>query len=211
MSETSKLINDLKSVPDIVAGLGLGIAEAQKALNLSYLESLRTLVGLAQQLMGQQEGGTADEALARARTIMEQTLGQLAPPRYQFTETTLTVRLDLSQTMRGAAQAGIGGVGAVVVSASLAAAFGMDYRAAAELRTVLHAVPAGASVFKDLLGRVEELDAKQVALPPRSELDQKVMEVAGDLSKRLTGKDPPAIGAPGEGRAAPGGGQPASG
>ncbi len=196
MSETSKLINDLKSVPDIVAGLGLGIADAQKALNLGYLESLRTLVGLAQQLMGRQDAGAADgDALAQARTILEQTLGQLAPPRYQFTETTLTVRLDLSQTMSGAAQAGLGGVGAVVVSASLAAAFGMDYRGAAELRTVLHAIPAGASVFKDLLGRVEQLDAKQASLPPRSTLDQKIIDVAGDLSRRLTGSAPPAIAA----------------
>lgn len=193
MSETSKLVNDLRTVPEIVAGLGLGIAEAQKALNLTYLESLRTIAGLLQQLMGREgDAPAADTPAADApgRTALQQVLQELAPSRYQFTETTLTVRLDLSQTMSGSAQAGLNGVGAVMVSASLAAAFRMDYRGAAELRTVLHALPAGAAVFKELLGRAEQLSARDVELPPRSELDQKIVDVATDLSRRLKGPAP---------------------
>ena len=40
----SSLMRDLGAVPAIIADLGLGIAEAQKAMNLAYLEGLERVV-----------------------------------------------------------------------------------------------------------------------------------------------------------------------
>jgi len=47
MSSTTTLIKDLTNVPSIISSLGLGVAAAQKAFNLDYLESLERLFALA--------------------------------------------------------------------------------------------------------------------------------------------------------------------
>ncbi len=178
----SKLINDLTKVPNIIADLGLGIANAQKQLNAGYIESLRALVELAVKL--KPEGGDADSAKFAAELLMN-----LAPPRYQFTETELTVQLDLAQSTDRATQGGIGfAMGAFVVNAAFASSFSSDYRAAAECRTILHAVLPSTdnkALFDALLSRAREIDAAKADLPARSEFDTKVLESAGALAKTL--------------------------
>src|ERR1051326_8660313 len=88
----SALIKDLEHVPEIVAGLGLSIASAQHALNVDYLESVERIVAMTKSLLG-------DAALTNAdsREFLEALIKQLAPSRYQFTETMLAVRLNLAQ------------------------------------------------------------------------------------------------------------------
>jgi hypothetical protein len=143
---TSQLIDDLSTVPSIIGNLGLSIAEAQRALNLDHLNGVAFLVHLAKELVDKKEG-------AAAQKVFEHLLQTCAPSRYQFTKTTLKVRLDLAQSLDvgGAASFGFG-FGAVSASASLSMAFGSDYRAAAEVETVLDAIPLSDIVRNELAG-----------------------------------------------------------
>ncbi len=189
----TKLIKDLTKVPNIIADLGLGIANAQKQMNSGYLDSLRILAAQIASLTK----GLPDKA--EAKTFVSELLMNLAPPRSQFTQTELTVKLDLSQSVDIAGQAGIGfGMGAFVVNAAFAAGYSSDYRAAAECRTVLHAVlPSGdnKALFDALLKSATELHAKDMTLPERSEFDNRLLETTNQLMKAL-GATPEEIPAP---------------
>ena len=125
----SMLINDLSKVPNIVGGLGLAIAAAQKAFNLDYVESLERVVGLIQMLLAGKGADGKDldteqaQRLAEARPAIADMIKALAPSRYQYTETTLSVRLDLAQTKSVDVSAGLGvGYGGIAVNALVRAA-----------------------------------------------------------------------------------------
>lgn len=182
----SRLINDLKSVPNIVGQLGLDIAAAQKALNHDYVSSVERLAAVIRSFLADPKVAVDERA-----DFIRALLVQLVPARYQFTETTLTVRLDLAQSIRGAAEVGLGfGTGAVAFNAALAIAYAQDYRAAAECRTVLHAHVLDANVTKGLLDRAKELSEK--ALDPKEvpQVDKDVMNKASDVFEKLFGARP---------------------
>src|SRR5947209_14711668 len=117
--KVSELINDLSSVPNIIGNLGLSIAAAQKAFNLDYLENIERMFALIKATLGGVKAGdathpaaalSADEQAkvdAMASTIQDM-LKAIAPSRYQFSETTLSVRLDLAQTLQASATVGLG-------------------------------------------------------------------------------------------------------
>jgi hypothetical protein len=179
----SILIKDLYTVPGIVSDLGLGIAAAQKQFNLGYLEAIQVLVAQIKELLG---GDPApDEAKAK---LLSELLMNLAPPRLQFTETEIKVQMDLSQSTDAAGQVGLGfGLGALVVNAAFAFGFSQDYRAAAEVRSVIHAaLPTGENkqLFNQLLQRAKEIDASATTLPALGATDQKIV----DLTKGIAGK-----------------------
>lgn len=185
-----KLINDLSRVPNIIASLGLAIAEAQKQFNLAYVNSLAALADTAAKLAGQ-NGAAAGADGDALRTL----LLSLAPPRYQFTETELVVKLDLAQSTDVSGQAGLGfGFSGVVVNSAFAHGYSTDYRAAAECRTQIHAIPPGDNqkLFEALLERAKTLDANCVKLPDRSALDASILAAATDLVKKLAPAAPPA-------------------
>ncbi len=197
----SQLINDLHSVPEIIAALGLAIADAQKRLNLDYLQALERVLVMALAMTGNQKGVSESNAIV-AKDLTEDEKKQrekfsaellmlvqaLVPPRYQFTETTLTVRLDLAQSLQVGGSVGVAaGVGAVAVNASMSVGFGYDYRAAAECKTVLHAVPPGADIFQALLARASELNNKELKLPEDAQLDKDIRDQSERLFQRMTG------------------------
>lgn len=187
----SRLINDLKSVPNIVGQLGLDIAAAQKALNHDYVSSVERLAAVIRSFLADPKVA-ADERADFIRAL----LVQLVPARYQFTETTLTVRLDLAQSIRGAAEVGLGfGTGAVSFNAALALAYAQDYRAAAECRTVLHAHVLDPNVTRGLLDRAKELSEKPIPLADVPKVDQELINKAADVFEKLFGSKPakPAI------------------
>ncbi len=193
----SKLIKDLSHVPNIVAGLGLGIAEAQAHFDLDYVRSLERLAVLAQSLLKNVPVGDTeadkDRNMAMAGFLKEMLLA-LAPSRYQFTETTLNVKLDLAQTLDVAVQGGVSaGIGAVAVNASFAVGFGYDYRAAAECKTVINAFPMDRTAMSTLLERAKELSNTKLELPPRSDVSTAVEKAAGDVFTKLFNVAPPAI------------------
>ena len=184
----SRLIKDLAHVPEIVASLGLSIADAQHALNVDYLDSLNRIIAMSRSFLGDPELTDAD-----ARAFLEAMLKQLAPARYQFTETTLTVRLNLAQRLDAAGQVGFGvGTGAIAVNAGFALAYGFDYRAAAECRTVLHAHSADTNVMDKLLARAKDLAATAVELPPLHQHEKALTESANEVFTKMVGKAPAA-------------------
>lgn len=193
----SALIKDLSNVPNIVGGLGLSIAAAQKAFDVDYLESIERILALIKIMLG---GKKADaqgnpielddkekESLAATAQIIQELLTKLAPSRYQFTETTLNVKLDLAQSLQFGGSVGLGfGVGAITLNAAFAIAYGFDYRAAAECRSVIHAYPADQAVFTALLGRADRISDKALELPPRSAVDKLLFEKSSEILQKLT-------------------------
>ncbi len=200
-SGASVLVKDLANVPSIVGALGLSIAEAQKAFNLDYLESLERLLAMTKSLLGEKKQGAGDttadlapaerEKLEAFRQLVFEMIKSCAPSRYQFTETTLKVRMDLAQSLDVGANVGFGlALGAVAVNAGLSIGFGYDYRAAAECHTVIHAIPADSTAMQTLLSRAKELNDKALELPERSTVDSKVLEQAATIFEKLVGAAP---------------------
>jgi hypothetical protein len=209
---SDKTIPDqLSSVASIIAELGANIAEAQKQLDATYVRSLTQVLGQLADASGRNsEVKKAEDALAEARITNEPAklkaaqaaldaakaltlpagtldlIKAIGPSRYQFTETTLKVRLDISRSLDLAGSLGVGaGFGAVAVNAALTVGYAYDYQAAAECTTVLHAVPTSESVLKTLLDRAKEIDGQNLTLPARSSADEKLVEQLKVLSAAL--------------------------
>lgn len=195
-SKASKLVEDLSNIPEIVGALGLSISEAQKAFNLDYMTNFEQLVCIAKQL--EQEpifpaGATDPEIAAIKEKIkdfssnIKEFLIKFAPPRYQFTETTLSVKLDLAQTMDVGGSAGFSvGYGCVALNAAMTVGYGYDYRAAAEVKTILHAEPADKTTFKALLDQADKFSNKALTLPERANVDKEIMDQVHTIAEKLT-------------------------
>ncbi len=180
----SNLIRDLRQVPNIIGSLGLAIAEAQKQLNEGYLKSLDSLAVIAKAYLGADETGVSEDFL---KHLVE----TAAPARYQFTETTLTVKLDLAESRDWSAEAGLGfGFAGVVVNAAFAYGYSSEYRAGAEVRTTIHAVlpQDNKTAFDVLLNRAKELADKPLQLPEGSQLDARVVEAMKNVAERVGAK-----------------------
>ncbi len=200
---SSKIISDLTHLPNIIAALGLGIAQAQAKMDLDYLQSLERLVVMAKSLLGGQKasgGGnvtTSEEEqrnLAQFQSVIKDFLTVLAPTRYQFTETTLTVKLELAQHLDVSGSAGLSaGIGAVAINASLAIGYGSDYRGAAECKTVLHAVPTDANTLRTLLDRANQLGTKELSMPQRHQADAAVQSQASTVFEKMVGYTPASV------------------
>ncbi|MCO6493465.1 MAG: hypothetical protein J5I98_33905 [Phaeodactylibacter sp.] len=179
------LIKDLSNVPSILGALGLSISAAQKAFNLEYLENLDKMITMAKRLLGQ-EGLENNQKFQEFNALISNMVLTLAPTKYQFTETTLSVRLDLAQTMSKGEQVGFGmNMGAVAVNAAMTSAFGFDYRAAAEVRTVIQAVPPDIAAFKALLGRAAMISKDALALPSAATVDQNIIDTTERIFSKL--------------------------
>ena len=189
----SKLVQDLSNIPEIIGALGLSIAEAQKVFNLDYMTNIERLIGIAKQLQqdpkipsGKSEA-EVKENIAEFRAYLLDLLKTLAPPRYQFTETTLSVKLDLAQTMNTAVSGGFGvGYGCLALNAAMTVGYGYDYRAAAEVKTVIHAESADKTTFKALLDQAGKFSDKALELPEGAAVDQDIVAKAHTLAEKLT-------------------------
>ena len=185
--KASVLVEDLNNIPNIVSSMGLGIAAAQRAFNLDYLESLERLFALAKMMSSAEAGDLKD--------IFQDIVKAMAPSRYQFTETTISVRMDLAQSMQEGASATLGAsVGAVALNASYTRGFAYDYGAAAEVKTVIDAIPFDPAVMSELLLKAEKFSAKKLDLTRQSEVDVAFMEKSKELldNAGLTPKEEPA-------------------
>ena len=112
----------------------------------------------------------------------------LMPTKYQFSETTLDVKLDLAQSMKGSASGALGvNYGAVSISAAFTVGFSYDYRAAAEVKTVIHAVPPNEKSFQGLLDRAAAVNDKAMTLPTVSAVDSQIYTQQQTLMEKLTG------------------------
>jgi hypothetical protein len=196
----SMLINDLSHAAHIVGALGLSIAAAQKAFNSDYLDSVERLLAMTYIMLAGKKADannkpqdlSEDEKkrLADFADLFKQILTVAGPSRYQYTETTLKVNLDLAQSMDLSANIGLGlGLGAVAVNASLTVGFSYDYRAAAEIQTTIHAMPADNTIMSTLLGRAEKLSETCLTLPDRSPIDQNIIDKSSAIFGKTLGAD----------------------
>lgn len=191
MPDMDRLTGQLYYLPNIIERLGLGIAEAQKGLNADYVDNVGKLMNLIKNFVGADafSGVNDEEKKAEAKKLMSDLLLKLGPSKYQFTKTTLQFRADLSESVDFAGSGGVGfGMGAVAVSASAAIGFARDYRAAAEITTVLDAIPMeeGDAVLTKLLDSAGSLTV--VPLPTGSpEVDQALHDSLGRVATGLGG------------------------
>jgi hypothetical protein len=196
----SKLIKDLNSVGNIIGGLGLSIAAAQRALNLDYLESIERLAAIAIALQhGERPGSTPTKAALTPedRKFVQEFLTKFAPARYQYTQTTFTVRLDLAQSLNVSAGLGIGvAVGAIAVNGSFALGYASEYQAAAECKTVLDAIPPDRdpALVQQVSERAATANAEKLTLPARAEVDQQIVAKSRDIVGKLLGFTPAEVG-----------------
>jgi hypothetical protein len=187
----SRLINDLKTVPHIVGELGLSIATAQKALNEDYLNSIERLVALVHSLLGDPAVVNAPGDKKELAEFLQAILKQLAPSRYEFSETTLTVKLDLAQRIEGSADVGLGAaIGAATVNFAMSLAYAQDYRAAAECRVLLKAYPADSNALDKLNARAQEVSDKSLELPAVKGADKAILDKSSAIFEKLFGSKP---------------------
>lgn len=193
MTQPSELIDDLTTLPAIVGNLGLSIAAAQKAFNLDYLQSVERILAMARSTLGAGTPGAGSEF----RDVVKGLIESIAPARYQYTETELEFRADLAQTLSASGAGGLGvNLGAVAVNAAASVGYGYDYRAAARVRTVIHAVPASNSVLTTLLERAGKLSSEDVDLPKRAEVDEHIYSAMRGIAGTLIGAKPRKVGGP---------------
>ncbi len=174
----SKVMDDLSQVPAIIASLGQAIAESQKEFDINYLKGITALASIAKAFADGTPGVSID--------LLNHLISTAAPARYQFTETTLTVKLDLAQRTNFAVQGGIGfGFAGIVVNAGFALGFSQDFRAGAEVRTQIHAVlpQDNKLVFDALLANAKNLTS--VPLPEDALMDAKVFDAMKDAAKAI--------------------------
>ena len=187
MAKVSRLIEDLGTLPEIIGGLGLSIAQAQKQLNADFVENVERLLDMIGKTLGT-AGTTPDQA---TRDSIEKLLTALAPSRYQFSETTIEFCADISERMQKQTSAAVSFGKAVMLNAAFSKAFGYDYRAAARITSVLHAVQVGADMADDLLKRAEEVGKAPPSLPPATTLDTKLFEGVNGVYNALLGTPAP--------------------
>jgi hypothetical protein len=175
-----RLTGQLYHLPGIIAKLGISVANGQKALNAEYLNNIKMIMAMIHDTIG-------DDAEPGAKAEMvKDLLKELAPSRYQFTETTLDFSADLSERKSSQMQGALGGgFAGVTLSVGYARAFGYDYRAAARITTKLHAIPANEAVVGPLLERAKDIDATKLALPEKTEIEKETFEGIANISSAL--------------------------
>jgi hypothetical protein len=178
-----RLTGQLYHLPAIIGNLGISVANAQKALNADYIHNIEKIMDLIKRTLGNDAVANSEGA-----AVVRDLLKQLAPSRYQFTETTLEFSADLSERKSKHLQAALGaGFAGVTISAGYARAFGYDYRAAARVRAILHAIPADPSMMDTLLNRAGQINLEQ--LPPKYQTEADAFNGLAKIADAVSGSD----------------------
>jgi hypothetical protein len=178
----SRLVQDLGNLPAIVGGLGLSIAEAQKQLNADFVQNIGRLLEMISETLGA-DGAEPDND---SREAIVKLLTALAPSRYQFTETTIEFCADIAERMQKQGELGIGFGKSVMLNAAFSKAFGYDYRAAARITSVLHAMPVGQDMADELLRRASSITPPE--LPAKTALEASLFSNVSGVYKSLMGE-----------------------
>lgn len=180
-NQASRLVNDLSYLPAILGRMGLSVAEAQDELNNGYVQAVAELAKLLGDLLP--KSNTPGQLDPQIATL----LLQLAPSRYQFSETTFDFSADLAESFNAGGSAELRlGTKAVALNAAIAVGFGYDYRAAARITCKLHAMPVGKDIASELLTRVATIDSTQLKdLPNVSPARTNMSTLLESLGKSL--------------------------
>jgi hypothetical protein len=195
-NEMANFYNDLQTVPKLVSDLALSIAEAQRRLDHDYIENLAEF----SKVIGSVSQFAASDPAGAGRFI--ELFRQMAPSRYQFTETVLEVRADIQMSsfkeVSGSANIGIkASVFALAINASYTKRSAYDARSSALIRTTLHAITSD-SIMDKLLPRAGE------EIHPEMPTTQRYAELAEALKALLPARTD--TGATGTGTGAAAGG-----
>ena len=188
-TQASRLVNDISYLPAILGRMGLSIAEAQDELNQGYVQAVAELVKLLGGIP-KPEATKPGETTPPPPSIDPQIatlLLQLAPSRYQFSETTFDFSADLAESFSAAASGALRlGTKAVALNAAMSVGFGYDYRAAARITCKLHALPAGKDITSELLTRLATIDKEPLKdLPDASPARKDTTTLLDNLAKSL--------------------------
>lgn len=170
-----RLTSQLVEVADVVGDLGRNIAAAQKLLNKDYVKNVTALAQLVRETLG---AGASD---ADRASVMIALLKDLAPSRYQYSETTIEFSADLAESKQRSTMVG-GGVTfkMLQVNAAMTQGYGYDYRAAARITATIHAYSD--PQFADrLIARAADVEADAPALPVATALDADIAAAALEL------------------------------
>lgn len=179
------LTQELSGVAGIVGKLGISIATAQKLFNKSYLDGLATTVAIIQTIKNSKNDTTTEQDL---QTIIG-AIKDIAPARYQYTQTELEFHADLSQSLdiSGSASVGIS-LNAVTINAAISGAFAQDYRAAARIKTTIQAISPNVDMI-DYLNRLPANSAPQLP-EDTAEIDREIVSSVGVLMKNTVDMKP---------------------
>ena len=181
-----RMTSQLMYLPAMIGRMGINIAEAQKALNTDYIETLHKVFSVLREY-SHADDGTVNEELAAQ---LEKLLPALAPSRYQFTEATIAFSADLAETTDLGLNASIGGgMGGITIGAGLSLAYGYDYRAAARITAKLNGFSLDETQQKALLNRAKEVHADKGTLPTHTRVDKDVINAARAALEALSGSD----------------------
>lgn len=185
--QASRLVNDISYLPAILGRMGLSIAEAQDELNQGYVQAVAELVKLLGGIPKPGDPKVAPSLDPQIATL----LLQLAPSRYQFSETTFDFSADLAESLSAAASGELRlGTKAVALNAAMSVGFGYDYRAAARITCKLHALPAGKDITGELLTRLAAIDQAPLkdlpnASPARTDTTKLLTDLAAALKQPI--------------------------
>lgn len=186
--DASKLTSELYHLAAIVGRLGLSIASAQKAFNADYVAQIERLVQITSDVVPTIVEQGSDEQKKKSAEILLKILTALAPPRYQYTETTIEFSADLAETFDVGIQGTLGvGTKAITVNAGMTLGYGYDYRAAARIKSVIHAMPVDSDLVPELLNRAKEIDGGKLNLPAPKSVDQEIWDGLKNLHAVLGG------------------------
>ena len=165
-----RLTSQLVEVADVVGDLGRNIAAAQKLMNKDYIESIKALMRMSADMVGEGDG---DET--RTQFLLD-LLKALAPNRYQYTETTIDFSADLAENKQRSTMIGGGATFKMLqVNAAMTMGYGHEYRASARITATIHAY-ADPHFADQLLARAAEITTDAQTLPLGTSLDQEIYD-----------------------------------
>ncbi len=177
-----RLTGQLYHLPGIIGNLGISVANAQKALNSDYIRNVQIVIDMIAKMLENQNDPQADTV-----AVVKELLKQLAPSRYQFTQTTLEFHADLAERKQKDMQAALGGgFSSVTISAGYAKSFGYDYRAAARVTAVLDALPANDATFQALVDKAKDIKLKAEDLPEKYQIEKEIFNGLATITNALT-------------------------
>ncbi len=184
------ITRDMTKVADVIGELGLNIAEAQKELNAGYIDALVKLLAIAKHAIDTPDAAPGTDPAPSPDTIS--VLSSIAPPQYQYSQTTLEFAADMAQ--RSDKELSIGGsvgFGSVSLVGGYSSATGQDYRAAARITTIMQAVPSG-KFAQELVNKAGEADIDFAAtMKNASAADKRLAEATSALVEAFGGEVPP--------------------
>lgn len=183
---TAQLLQSLQTVPSLLSELALSVAAAQSRLDEDYVRNLKEYLQMVASLPLPASGGTTP---AEWTALLQAT----APSRHQFIETTVEVRADLQMSTLSelglSGQLGArAGLFAVTLNASYTRRNAYDHRAAATIRSVIHAVPPSPGLMERLLAATTPAPGTQL---PSTSRYRELAQTFGEVWKTQQASGPP--------------------